>query len=237
MNKHLQQHARTVGIQRNIQPQDIILALDTTYFHQFGVMAFRAVNLKKNLLWFEVIHETNELYRKGVQQLLDAGWNIQGIVADGKPGLQYLFPHIPFQMCQFHQCQIITRNISKKPKLDAGKELRQLMFLLTETDEASFTFWLEQWHERWKRFLGEYTIHFQTGKRIYTHRRLRTAYGSVKRNLPHLFTFERHFRQVDIPNTTNCIDGYFSHLKAKLNIHRGASKETQLKLIAELFFL
>ena len=224
------------GMNLKPAPQKVILMIDTTYLEQFGLMAFRSANLKKNLLWYEVEHETNELYRQGIQELMDAGWIIEAIVADGKPGIGNLFPQIPFQLCQFHQFATVTRYISKKPKLPASQELRELMFLLKETDEASFTYWLDQWHERWKDFLSEKTVHPITKKKTYTHRRLRSAYHSIKRNLPLLFTFERCLPDLWIPTTTNSLDGYFSHLKDKLRVHRGASKETQLKLIGKLFF-
>lgn len=200
-------------------------------------MVFRSACLKKNLLWYEVEHETNELYRKGIQELLDDGWDISAIVADGKPGLRRLFPDIPFQLCQFHQFQIITRYISKKPKLAAGKELRVLMFLLKETDRASFEYWLEQWYDKWKDFLAERSVNPITKRSCFTHQRLRQAYVSLMRNMDTLFTFERHLPAGIIPNTTNSLDGYFGHLKAKLNVHRGASKETQLKIISSLIFL
>ena len=224
-------------INRTIQPQTIVLVIDTTYFAQFGVMLFRATNLQKNLLWYEVAYENNDYYARGIQALLDAGWIIEALVADGKPGLQKLFPFIPFQLCQFHQFQTVTRYISKKPKMEASKELRTLLFSLKETDHASFTYWLEQWYERWKHFLNERTEQSSTGKRVFTHRRVRSAYFSLKRHLPYLFTHQQLAPSLDIPNTTNSIDGYFSHLKAKMSVHRGASKQTQLLLINELIFL
>lgn len=213
-----------------------MLAIDTTYFKTFGLMLFRAVNLKVNLLWYEVPHESNEFYRRGIQELIDNDWKVLAIVADGKPGLKQLFPHIPFQLCQFHQFQTVTRYISKKPKLEASKELRDIMFFLKETDRLSFEFWLDEWHEKWKEFLGERTENIITGKKTFTHKRIRQAFRSLKRSLPYLFTFEDHFREFKIPNTTNSIDGYFSHLKSKLSVHRGASKSTQLKLISALIF-
>lgn len=217
-------------------PQKVILIIDTTYLEQLGLMVFRSANLKKNLLWLEVSHETNELYRHGIERLMDAGWTVEAIVADGKPGIAGLFPQIPFQLCQFHQFATVTRYISKKPKLLASQELRELMFLLKETDEASFTYWLNQWHERWKDFLSEKTIHPLTKRKTYTHKRLRSAYRSIKRNLPFLFTFERNLPKLSIPTTTNSLDGYFSHLKDRLRVHRGASRATQLKLIGKLIF-
>lgn len=210
--------------------------MDTTYFKQFGLMVFRASNLKKNLLWKIVDHETNEEYRSGIQELLDNGWDILAIVADGKPGLGNLFLGIPFQKCQFHQFQSVTQCISKNPKLQASQELRRIMFHLKETDQASFEYWIKEWYEKWKDFLKEKTTNIFTGKQQFTHQRLRRAYFGLKRNLSALFTFQHHSKEILIPNTTNSLDGYFSHLKSKISVHRGASKETQINLISELIF-
>lgn len=187
-------------------------------------MLFRSAILGENLLCFIVTHESNELYRQGIQMLIDDGWVIRGIVADGKPGIKSLFPKIPFQLCQFHQFATVTRYISKKPKLEAARQLRELMFLLKETDEASFTYWFNEWKSRWESFLSEQTIHPVTQRKTYTHDRLRKAYRSIKQSLPLLFTFERHFHELSIPTTTNSIDGYFGHLKDKLGVHRGGVK-------------
>jgi len=224
------------GVNTKLAPQQTTLIIDTTYLEQFGLMVFRCANLKKNLLWYKVPHETNELYRQGIEELMNEGWIIQAIVADGKPGIGKLFPEIPFQLCQFHQFATVTRYISKKPKLIASQELRQLMFQLKNTDESSFKYWLDGWYKKWEEFLSEQTIHSITKKKSWTHKRLRSAYRSIKRNLPLLFTFERNLPHILIPTTTNSLDGYFSHLKNKLRVHRGASKETQLKLIEKLIF-
>lgn len=236
VNRCLKRQAVSGSKHPGLRPQTIDLIIDTTYFEQFGLMVFRAANLKANLLWYEVGHENNGLYRQGIAELLADGWSIRVVVADGKPGLRRLFPEIPFQLCQFHQCQTVTRYISKKPKLAAGKELRELMFLLTETDRSSFEHWLEKWHGKWKEFLAEKTLHPETKKSCFTHRRLRQAYFSLTRNLDNLFAFEEFLPAVRVPNTTNSLDSYFGHLKEKLAVHRGASRETQLKLIASLIF-
>ena len=200
-------------------------------------MVFRSSNLKKNLLWKIVKHETNLEYRLGIQELIDDGFEVLGIVADGRAGLSKLFPNIPFQLCHFHQFQTVTRYISKNPQLEASRELRRIMFDLKQTDLASFKFWLNEWHEKWKEFLVEKTINPLTKKSSFTHQKLRQAFFSVKRNLKHLFTCEFHSKLIQIPNTTNSLDGYFSHLKSKLSVHRGASKETQINLISGLIFL
>jgi len=237
VNRHLAKDKPvSKGLNKSLTSGTVVIIADTTYFQQFGLMVFRSPDLRQNLLWYEIGHETNELYSRGIQELLDEGWKISAIVADGKPGLGRLFPDIPFQLCQFHQFATITRYISKKPKLIPSQELRQLMFLLKQMDLTSFTYWLEQWHEKWKDFLNEQTINPLTNKKTYTHQKLRKAYHSLKRNLPLLFTFETKLPETIVPNTTNSLDGYFGHLKGKLNVHRGASKETQLKLIERLIF-
>jgi len=192
VNRNLKKGAQYSGKNKEIDPTEIILIIDTTYFKQFGLMVFRASNLKKNLLWKIVAHETNQEYRLGIQSLLDDGFTIFGIVADGKPGLKKLFPDIPFQLCQFHQFQRVTQLISKNPKLEASQELRQIMFHLKETDKVSFEFWLQNWHEKWRDFLGEKTIDTLTGKSHFTHQRLRKAFFSIRRNRDFLFTFQFH---------------------------------------------
>lgn len=236
VNRHLKKTAKFSGKNLNVNPQKIVLIVDTTYYRQFGLMVFRSSNLKENLLWKVVKQETNEEYRSGIQELIDSGWNILALVADGRPGLSKLFPDIPFQKCHFHQFQTVTQCISKKPKLEAGKELRQIMFFLKQTDFLSFQYLLKQWYEKWEEFLAETTIDPITGKSRFTHQRLRRAYFSLRRNLDHLFTFQYHSKEIQIPNTTNSLDGYFSHLNNKLNVHRGASKYTQINLISEIIF-
>jgi hypothetical protein len=192
-----------------IKPQKIILIVDTTYFKQFGLMVFRASNLKKNLLWKTVNHETNEEYRSGIQELINDGWEILGMVADGKPGLGKLFPKIPFQLCQFHQFQRVTQLISKNPKLEASREFREIMFDLKQTDQESFEYWITQWHEKWKEFLAEKTVDIFTEKSHFTHQRLRTAFFSVRRNLNPLFAFQFNSDEIKIPNTTNFLGRIF----------------------------
>ena len=153
---------------------------------------------------------------------------------DGKRGVLHMlikkFPGIPVQYCQFHQIQIITRYLSRKPKLESGKELRRLSLTLTKIDRETFERELKFWHERWEDFLAEKTINPITDKWHYTHKRLRSAYRSLKTNLPYLFT-HLDYPKLKIPNTTNSCDGSFAHWKGKLGVHRGLSKERRSKMM------
>jgi len=219
---------------RLLEAGHVVVVMDTTYFgHVFGVMVFRCPHRHKNLLWKFLKYETIVEYIAGVKELQNRGWNIVGIVCDARRGLTAAFPDVPVQMCQFHQVQIILRYITRKPKLEAGKELKELMLLLAKTDEASFRHWLKLWHEKWKDFLAEKKIDDITKRWHFTHKRLRSAYRSLETNFPWLFTFEHH-PLLCMPNTTNSLEGTFTHIKAKISVHPGLRIDRKQKLIQEL---
>jgi len=216
-------------------PRKVVVLMDTTYWgRDFGVMLFKDAYTKENLLKYYVKMETNKLYIRGIQELKDKGFVVLGIVCDGRKGLLQSFPDIPVQMCQFHQVSIIRRYITKNPKLPAAIELKELVEMLTKTDKESFEGGLDIWYNKWESFLKERTINPETGKSHYTHKRLRSAYRSLKTNLKWLFTWY-DYMELNIPNTTNAIDGHFSDLKNKLRNHNGLSKQRKRKFIDEFF--
>ena len=206
--------------------------MDTTYFRRtFGVMVWRCPHRKKNLLWKFVPWETIDHYKNGVATLEARGWKVLAIVCDGKRGLLKGFS-VPVQMCHFHQAAIVTRYVTRRPKLEAGKDLQALMRFLPRVDEAQFTLWLELWYDKWGEFLKERTIDEISGRWHYTHRRLRSAYRSIKRNLPYLFTHLRH-PELNIPNTTNSLEGIFTHIKKRVGLHGGLRIHQKQPMIAE----
>jgi transposase-like protein len=205
--------------------------MDTTYWGRgFGVMLFKDSITKENLLKYYVKHESNSLYNQGIKELKNKGFDIIAVVCDGRKGLIQSFTDIPVQMCQFHQSAIIRRYLTKKPKLKAAQELMEVMDLMKQTDKESFIGTLDLWHEKWQDFLNERTVNPQTNKSFYTHKRLRSAYRSLKNNLPWIFTWYDYF-ELDIPNTTNAIDGHFADLKNKLRNHNGLSLKRKKKFI------
>jgi hypothetical protein len=135
-------------------------------------------------------------------------------------------------MCQFHQTAIITRYLTRKPKLLAAKELREIVLMLAKTDKESFIGLLDEWHIKWSIFLKERSTNVETGKSFYTHKKLRSAYRSLMTNRPWLFTWYDH-PTLKIPNTTNAIDGHFADLKNKLRNHNGLSQSRKRKFIDE----
>ena len=213
--------------------KEVIVLLDTTYWgRNFGVMLFRDAISKKNLLHYYVNTETIALYKKGIEELKSQGYIIKAIVCDGRRGLFNAFDGIPVQMCQFHQLSIIRRYLTTKPKLEASKELKEIASLVTKTDKESFEGLLKEWYESYKEFINQRTINPDTNRTYYTHKRVRSAYRSLITNLDWLFTWYDNL-ELDIPKTTNGIDGYFADLKAKLRNHNGLSRQRKTKFIED----
>ena len=126
---------------------------------------------------------------QAIRELQSKGFEVLAIVCDGRKGLLQSFDKIHVQMCQFHQVAIIRRYITKNPKIFASIELKEFVAMLKMTDKESFEGGLELWFTKWKSFLKERTINPETGKSYFTHKRLRSAYRSLKSNSPWLFTW------------------------------------------------
>ncbi len=115
--------------------------------------------------------------------------------------------------------------------MQASKELWEHVMLLVKTDKKSFEGGLFAWHNKWNSFLNERKTD-ASGKNRYVHKRLRSAYRSLKTNLPWLFTWYDNI-SLKIPHTTNAIDGHFADLNNKLRNHNGLSTARKMKFIDE----
>ena len=218
----------------SVTPQPVVIIADMTFHKRtFGMCVFRSPHLKKNIIWKPASTETAAIYRACRWELERQGFKITAAVLDGKRGVSEVFCDIPVQMCHFHQIRIITRYLTSRPNLPAGQILRALTLTLARTTEQVFSRRLDEWHMDWGSFLKERTINPETKRWFYTHKRLRSAYRSIKTNLPLLFTYER-YPKLKIPNTTNSLDGTFSHVKDLLRIHRGLNQQRKLKLFNEI---
>lgn len=208
--------------------EPINLILDATYFSRNdGVLVFRARG--KNLHWKFIESETIANISNGLDILDKLGYRFKSVTIDGRRGVIKLFqaryPNIPIQLCQFHQTQIIRRYTTNNPKTECGKKLKIIMKCLTEVDYLVFKSLIETLYEEHEDFLKERNEQGQ-----FKHRRLRSAFRSLKSNLPYLFTHKK-YPKLNIPNTTNSCDGSFAHWKQKIKIHRGLSRQRRNKMI------
>jgi hypothetical protein len=69
-----------------------------------------------------------------------------------------MFPETPMQMCHFHQVQIIRKRITKKPKTDANKELKEIVYRLNRTHKECFEAELSRWFDKYKEYIQEKSI-------------------------------------------------------------------------------
>jgi len=218
----------------HIPRKDVIVVADATYFgRSHGVLVFRDPHSRRNILFREIRSETASVYESMRKELEGLGFIIKAVALDGRKGIRELFAGIPVQMCHFHQKRIITRYLTRNPRCEASKELKAIVKPLGEHDHDSFGEALKEWHERWGNYLSERTINHETKRWHYTHRKLRAAYRSLVTNLPFLFTYKKH-PELKIPNTTNSLEGTFSHLKGLIEIHRGMKKHLKTKMLVEI---
>lgn len=167
--------------------------IDCVYFKRSLIyLIVRDWYRQRNIYFKRISYETIEEYLSSIKHLEEKGIIIDGIVIDGRRGLfQALSLKYPIQICQFHQKQIITRYLTTKPKTEAGVSLKEIVNKLTKMDETSFKTLLTSWYEKYQSFLKEKTINPITKRWFYTHKRLRSAYRSLKTNLPYLFTYQK----------------------------------------------
>lgn len=215
--------------------KDVVIQMDTTYWgRNFGLMVIKDA-LRKKILWHKyVTHETISDYIYGVKWLKDNGFRIYGVVIDGMRGLAQALRPYPVQLCQFHQMLTVRHYLTQEPDLEASRELLNLVNTITKTDKDSFVGLFEEWYEKYKDIVNERVSDRRIKRKTppYMRPRLRSAYLSVKRNMPLLWTYYDN-PYLGIPNTNNGLEGIFSDLKTKLRVHSGISKEHRKKLIDE----
>jgi len=221
------------------KPRAVTVVIDATYFgkrrDKLGLIVAKDVLLKEPIAYNFIVTETKEVYRDLITQIVDKGFTLNAVVLDGKPGIISLFEGIPLQMCHFHMKSIITRKLTRNPKLQASIELKHIVSTLGKVSACRFEYMLLAWHNRHNLFLNEKVDDDSKRGWHYKHKRLRSAYRSLVKFLPYLFTYQK-YPKLNIPTTTNHLDGgCFSPLKDLLRVHRGIGVKMKRKLI--VYFL
>jgi len=219
-----------------VQVAKLVAIADATFFGRgCGILVFRCPNTKRNLYLKEIATEKVADYIQAKLFLEEKGFEFEALVVDGRRGLFKAFGNTPVQMCHFHQSLIVKRYLTSRPKLEAVIELRAIAKTLTRSNEKIFSDMLNAWYVKWELFLKEKTYSLDGKHWSHTHKRVCSAYRSLKTNLPYLFTYQK-YPNLNIPNTTNSLDGFFNKLKSLLNNHRGLTSKRRLKLIREILF-
>ena len=222
-------------VQKISKHKQVTIQMDTTYWgRRFGLMVIRDA-VRGRVLWRKYVpHETIADYLEGVDWLRSKGFKIYGAVIDGMKGLAKALYPLPVQLCQFHQMLIVRRYITQDPDIEASRALLDLVNAITRMDKESFIGAFSEWYDKYQDVLNE-RVHDKRIKKTppYMRPKLRSAYFSIKRNMPLLWTFYDR-PKLGLPNTNNALEGLFSELKTKVRVHSGISRENRKKLLDEL---
>ena len=104
-------------------------------------------------------------------------------------------------------------------------ELKKLMLNLSEQEPQEFIDRFFYLKEKYQYFLKQ-----RNDKDNFRHQAIRSAFASITYHLEYLFTYKEH-PNLNISNTTNNLEGKFSHLKERVKIHRGLTKNRKKKAI------
>jgi hypothetical protein len=195
--------------------------IDVTYlWNRNDGLALIRTNTGYNLNHNFVMSESCESMTKLVWEFHAANYHIHAyaFTIDGRRFMFKLlrekYPHIPIQMCLFHMKAIIRRWTTMKPKTRLWKALMVLKACLGFVNEKMFIRMFSQVESLYSDFLLE-----RNTKGEYEHKKLRTVVNSIRWYLPYLYTYE-HYSEDTISRTTSECDGYFTHIKDKLRVHR-----------------
>jgi len=225
LQKKFDKYQPVKGIIKEID-KPVHVFMDATFFGRtFGVLVFRAES--KNIYWkfikSESISEV-ESALDALDQICIGGY--LGFTIDGKPGIRNLisnrYKDVPVYMCLFHQQQIIRRYTTKNPKTKCGHDCRAFSLSLTKRDRFSAKVAFNVLKIIHKDFLLERNDNNQ-----FMHRRLRSAFRSLNSNLSFLCLC----KQKSFIRTNNSCEGFFSHLKSKVKIHRKLRIDRKFKMI------
>jgi hypothetical protein len=210
----------------------INLMADATFFgRDYGYLCFHDTH---RIIWFrEIKTEGVRHFRQGLYELKEAGFRFKSITIDGRAGyynaIRKLLGGVPIQMCLFHQQAIVRRYVTDKPKSLCGQELKDLMKSLGSAEPSDFIDRFYRLFHKHRGFLEE-----RNWKREHKHQALRSAFKSLQTNMPQLFTY-KDIPYLNIPPTINHLEGAFSHLKEKINIHRGLNQQRKKNAIKAFF--
>ena len=156
-------------------------------------------------------------------RLHDLGLRPKALIMDGHRmvirAIREIWPTVIIQRCLYHIQREGSRWLRTYPKTEAGKELQGLLRYLPKVKNSKrkaqflhdFSSWLER-HESFVRALPRSTVAYKDLKR---------TMALITNALPDMF---HYLDDPNIHSTTNCLESFFSRLKADFRRHRGLSE-------------
>ena len=154
--------------------------IDATYWGRGAGILLAIDHHTARPLYLEFIrNECAQDYRRALESISRRGYIIRGVVVDGTRTLFSLSLNIPVQMCQYHMRQIISRYLTKRPKLLASRDLLLLIDGLSNQTCEGFNQAFQAWKSKWHDTIMRRSL-LKSGKSRYRHRKLRSAIHSMR---------------------------------------------------------
>lgn len=226
-----------------VVPREINLKCDGKYFGRSGCsLVFKE---RQNIIfWAFFERETYQNYVHCFSRLTQMGYVIKSVTSDKHGSLigavKTMFPTIYHQYCLVHiqrRCQTL---LTQKPETVAGKDLLELVKCInkikTQNEKEIFIKWVERYEKRYESVLKQRSYDTGENKRTwwYTHKNLRLAFNTIKSSLNNMFFY---LEDINIPKDTNVLEAEFTHLRTKLNMHRGLSRYRKENYVFWYWFL
>lgn len=213
------------------------LLIDGSYFpNGLCLILYYDHNLRYVQLYRETNQEKYTEIKEDLQNLKKLGVDVYSVTCDGHKAIlksiKKVFPNAIIQRCLVHIKRQVRNYLSSKPKLEQSASLLKLSNQITSIKSIEDSnIWLGaffNWYKINHEFINQKTQSQNTGRFWYTHNNLHAAFSLLENAIPNMFNY---LDDEQIPNTTNRIENYFTHLKDKLRIHRGLRFEAKKNFI------
>jgi len=201
---------------------------------------------RKNIIfWYYTVRENYPNYLYCFSKLEELGYGVKSITSDKHGSLvstvKTKYPNIPHQYCLVHLQRRCQELLTKHPETEAGTKLLEMVKFLNRIkiheEKQVFLNWFWRFGGEYEDLIKHRTYNSDpTSKKKwwYTHRKLRLAFNTVKSSLNNIFFY---LEDSSIPKDTNGLEAEFTHLKGKLNMHRGISKQRRENFVAWYWYL
>lgn len=216
---------------------NVHLLIDGTYFTNGLCLV---LYYDYDIQYVQLFRETNDEKYKEIKEDLEnlklLGVQVYSVTCDGHRAIlkavSKAYPNAIIQRCLVHVKRQIKNYLSRNPKLEQAKQLLSISSKVTHlktVEQAQY--WLVDffnWHQEHRLFLEEKSYNEASGRWWYKHKNLHLACSHLINAIPNMFCF---LNDPEIPYSTNQLEGYFTHLKEKLTLHRGLRFESKRNFI------
>lgn len=217
--------------------RDVFIKIDAKYY-SYNDCVILVKTGRELIYWRHFSRENFFNYLTVFRELSESNYNVVGVTSDWHGSVvgvvKSTYPNIPHQRCLVHLQRSCETFLTKNPQTEAGRELLELVKFLntiTNKDEANiWLLWLDRWESRYDHLVRERTYGTKDGHVTwwYTHRSLRRASRSLSVSIGNLFLYLGHD---GLGKDTNGLESEFSHLKQKINMHRGLKMEKKISAV------